>query len=72
MFIGVSIPRRARIANEKNVRFAGSPSASVSPWKGFHPVPKSVAEPCPFRSHQTPANPIRKIAAAYAKNWTFT
>ena len=64
MFSGVSIPRSARIANEKNVRFAGRPSASSSPWKGFHPVPKSVDDPLPFSSHQTPANPIRKITAA--------
>jgi hypothetical protein len=31
MFSGVSIPRSARIANEKKVRFAGRPSASASP-----------------------------------------
>jgi hypothetical protein len=64
MFSGVSIPSSARIANEKNVRFAGRPSASSSPWNGFHPVPKSVDEPLPCSSHHTPANPIRKIAAA--------
>ena len=64
MFSGVSIPRSARIANEKKVRFAGSPRASVSPWNGFHPVPKSVEDPLPFTSHHTPANPIRKITAA--------
>ena len=64
MFSGVSIPSSARIANEKNVRFAGSPSASSSPWNGFQPVPKSVEAPLPCSSHHTPANPIRKIAAA--------
>jgi hypothetical protein len=64
IFNGVSIPRRARMANEKNVRFAGRPSASLSPLNGFQPDPKSVADGFPFRSHTTPARPIRKIATA--------
>src|SRR5439155_20789862 len=72
MFSGVSIPRRARIANEKKVRFAGMWRVSFSPRKGFQPDAKDVADGCPFRSHTTPAKPIRKIAAEYAKNWTFT
>ena len=72
MFKGVSIPRRARIANEKNVRFAGSPSASFSPWKGFHPVANEVEDGFPFRSQMTPERPIRKITVTYAQNWTFT
>ncbi len=44
MFSGVSIPRSARMANEKNVRFAGMPSAAspLSVRNGFQPVPKSV------------------------------
>lgn len=58
------MPRSARMAKEKNVRLAGRPSASVSPLNGFQPDPKSVAEGFPFRSHTTPARPIRKIAAA--------
>ena len=72
MLSGVSIPRSARIAKEKNVRFAGTWRASLSPWKGFQPVEKDVADAFPLRSHTTPAKPIRKIAAAYAKNCTFT
>ena len=64
MFKGVSIPRRARIANEKNVRFAGMWRASLSPWNGFQPVANEVDDGLPLRSHHTPANPIRKMAAA--------
>ncbi len=66
MFSGVSIPRSARIANEKKVRLAGSPSASSSPWSGFQwPRSRSPSTaPLPCRSHHTPANPIRKITAA--------
>ena len=72
MLSGVSMPRRARIANEKNVRFAGRPKMSFSPWNGFQPVENDVAEGFPFRSQMTPERPIRKITLAYAQNWTFT
>ena len=49
------------------------PSASFGrPGTGSSPVPKDVDDGLPFSSHTTPAKPIRKIAIAYRKNWTFT
>src|SRR5437867_9367320 len=66
MFSGVSMPRSARMANEKNVKFHGTPRAAFPRsfvLNGFHSVAANeFAEGFPFSSQTTPARPIRKIA----------